>query len=80
MLQELLHFDPLTVVILIGGFIGTWATLKKDSRWHTSWIKRHEDECKEYKIEQNKIMARLVTLSESHEKRIDRIEKHEDQE
>ena len=81
MAQELLHFDPLTVAILVIGFIGTWYTLKSDSKWHTEWIKKHSAECDAREATTTKIFAelttsnaKLTTLAETHDHRLERVE------
>ncbi len=80
-LKELFHFDPVTLVVLLGGFIATWATLKKDSKWHTSWIKQHDAECKEQRKTNGEILtelretnSHLATMVVNQEKRLDRVE------
>ncbi len=85
-MKELFHVDPITIILLLTGFIATWTTLKKDSGWHTSWIKKHDQECDEQREANTKLFtalqttnAHLATLTEGHEKRLDRVEKYVDQ-
>lgn len=80
-MKELLHFDPVTLIVLISGFIGTWATLRKDSSWHTAWIKKHSDDCDIQRKQNNDILtslrastAQLVTLTDGHHERMNRID------
>ncbi len=79
--KELFHFDPLTLVVLLIGFIGAWYTMKSSTAWHTQWIKKHDAECDEQRDANNRIFrelqtanAHLGTMAEGHEKRLDRIE------
>lgn len=80
-MKDLLHIDPITIVVLVIGFISTWNTLKKDSKWHTSWIKKHDEECDDFKKSQQKITLELMTsnthlttLAEAHGERLTRLE------
>ena len=85
-MKDYFHIDPVTILILLVGFITTWVTLKKDSGWHTAWIKKHDRECDEQRKTNNKMLgelqttnAHLATLTEIHEKRLDRLERQTDQ-
>lgn len=60
-MKELFHVDPITIVVLIVGFVGTWTALKKDSRWHTTWIKAHDKDCKETRAANSEILTELRT-------------------
>jgi len=79
--DQLLKFDPVEVVVIALGFIGTWVTLRNDSKWHTAWIKKHSTECDEQRKANNEILtelrtsnAHLCTLTESHHERLVRME------
>lgn len=80
-MKELLHFDPITLLVLIGGFIGTWTSLRKDSSWHTQWIQKHSEQCDEQRKQNNDIItslkastAQLVTLTDGHHERMNKID------
>lgn len=84
-MKDLLHFDLVTVVVLLAGFVGTWYTLKSDSRWHTAWIKKHSEDCDEYRKGNAELLtairttnAHLVTLTEAHDHRLERLEQQSD--
>jgi hypothetical protein len=82
------HFDPFNAFLVLiailasyRGWISTQASLKKDSDWHSEWIRRHSDECDERDrtyigllIELQKGNAHLTTLTEGQGERIARIE------
>lgn len=85
MLENLTHFDPINFIVLVGGFIWAWFTLIRDSRWHSNWIKKHSAESEEQRKLNTEILtelqttnARMVTVVEGHEKRIDRLESQVD--
>ena len=80
-MDELLKFDPIEVIVIVCGFIGTWYTLRADSKWHTEWIKKHSTDCDEQRKANNEILAvlrasneRLCALTEGHHERLGRIE------
>ena len=82
-MKEFFHFDPVTIIILLAGFIATWTTLKKDSGWHTSWIKQHDAECKEQRKANAEILtalqignAELKGIAKSNVDRLEKIENH----
>lgn len=82
---EYLHFDPVNLAVVIAGIIAFWVTLRKDSDWHGSWIKKHDAECDQQRQINNRILTELqktnehlITLTESHGGRIDRIENQMD--
>ena len=85
MIGELLHFDPITLVVLLAGIIGGWYTLKNNSAWHGKWIAEHDKECRERERNISSILSeisicnsRLTTLAEAHEVRLLRIERMQD--
>ena len=67
-MDELLKFDPIEVIVIVCGFIGTWYTLRADSKWHTEWIKKHSTDCDEQR------KANIEILTEGHHERLGRIE------
>ena len=76
-----LHFDPIQTVLVSVAAIWAWFKIRADSEWHTEWIKRHSDECNDRDERTTKILielqtsnAHLVTLTEGHNDRINRIE------
>src|SRR3990167_4071313 len=80
-MTDLLNFDPITLIVVLGGFIATWATLRGDSRWHTEWIKKHSKECDEQRKANNEILTELrasnthlVTLTTTHHERMGKID------
>lgn len=80
-MKELLHVDLITIAIVIGGFIGTWYTLRADSKWHTAWIKKHSEECDKRETQITNILlemrtsnAQLSTLVTGHHESIQRID------
>jgi hypothetical protein len=82
---DLTHFDPITIGIIVAGFIGTWAVLRNDSKWHSDWIKKHSAECDEQRLLNTAIFtqlkesnARLTVLTEGHDHRLERIENQMD--
>lgn len=82
---DFFHVDPVTILVLIGGFIAAWKKLNVTSAWQAQWIMKHDRECDEQR-KVNNIMfgeiqrtnSHLVTLTEGHEKRLDRIERRYD--
>ncbi len=85
--MEYLHFDPVTLLVLILGFIGTWVTLRNDSKWHGAWIKKHAKDCEDLNASYGKMFtelqvgnAKLGQLAEQSAHRIDRIENFMDRE
>ena len=79
--DQFLHFDPITLIAILVGIVGGWYTLRNNSKWHTEWIKKHSKECDDYTKLNNEILselqqsnARLTTLTEGHHERIARIE------
>ena len=84
-MQEFLHFDLVNLVGMVVIAIAAWVSMKNTLSWHTTWIKKHDQECDEQRKINNKILtalqttsAHLATLTEGHEKRIDRLERTED--
>ena len=78
---DLLHIDPINLIIVVSGIIVIWTTLRNDSKWHTDWIKKHSAECDELRKANNEILnelrtsnEHLSTLTESHHERLGRIE------
>ncbi len=78
-------FDPITLVVVLMGFIGTWYAMKGTVKWHSTWIKQHDSECDEQRKANNEILTRLqvnqeslTRVCESAEHRIDRLEKQFD--
>ena len=81
MTPDLLHFDPITVIIVITGVIVTWANLRKDSKWHGAWIKKHSEECDRREgqvtsvlLEMRTSNVHLETLVTAHHDSIQRID------
>ena len=79
--SELLHFDPITVIVVIASVIITWANLRRDSKWHSAWIKKHSEECDAREkqvttvlLEMRTSNAHLETLVTSHHESIQRID------
>lgn len=79
--MEFLHFDPITLLVLIVGLIGGWTTLKNNTSWHSKWIRKHDEECNEYKVRANEILTelkvsneRLAQIAVNNTQRIERIE------
>ena len=69
------------MLVLVGGSIGAWYTLRNDSKWHSEWIKKHTEESDAREQKTTEILsallttnAHLTTLTEGHGQRIDRIE------
>jgi hypothetical protein len=79
-LKDVLHFDPVTIAVILAGFIGTWYTLRSDSKWHSEWIKTHDKECDENKRQTAAILAELTQIAKDHGGRLDRVERHLDRE
>lgn len=84
-MKELLSSNLITILLISIGFIGTWYTLKSDSRWHTTWIKKHSEDCDEYRKINAEVLteirttnAHLVTLTEAHDHRLGRLEQQAD--
>jgi len=80
-LESLLHFDPVTILIVVAGVIVIWTRLKDSVKWHSDWIRKHDTLCTEHKKDLNKVLTkvesnqtRLITLAEGHSERIDRLE------
>jgi hypothetical protein len=80
-----LHFDPINAVIVAGAALLIYTLLNREQRWHSKWIIRHDQECDENRKTNNKLFAEmqsmnahLATLTEGHEKRIDRLETQSD--
>jgi hypothetical protein len=83
--ESLLHFDPITLGVLLVGIAGGWYTLKNTTKWHTSWIKDHQKECDKreetYTRMFNEIQvsnATLTAIASSTTHRVDRIEQQMD--
>lgn len=81
MLKDVFHVDPITLVVVVCGFLATWITLKNDSKWHTSWIRKHDAECDEQRIMNNKLFTelqvtsgKLTEIAQSNNHRLDRLE------
>lgn len=91
-MKELIHFDPINLLIVIVGFGAFWY---KFFRSHdklvdtvsaqAEWTQIHDRECDEQRranmqilTEIQKVNSRLTTLTEAHEKRIDRLENQAD--
>lgn len=79
------HIDPVMLVIVASAFIGQWYLQKGTSKWHTEWIQKHDKECDERRETNNTILvelktanSHLVTLTEAHGHRLDRIESIQD--
>lgn len=79
--SEYFHVDPVNLVVVIAGIIVMWTTLRNDSKWHSSWIKKHDKECDEQRAANNTILTKLTvtnehlsTLSEGQTKRLDFID------
>lgn len=84
-MKELLHFDPLNLIVVVLAAVGAYFTLQRDSKWHTQWIQKHDKECDEQRTintglftELKSMSAHLATLTEAHEKRLDRAENYID--
>lgn len=84
-MKELLHFDPITLITVVIAFLGNQYVgsllNKKDSKWHSDWIRKHSAECDEQRKENSEILtelrtgnATLAALVTSHNDRIGRIE------
>ncbi len=78
---EWLHFDPITLAVLIAGIIGGWYTMKNSTTWHTEWIKKHDAECEEHRKVYNHILTelqissgRLTEISSHTAHRVERLE------
>ena len=84
-MESLFHFDPINLFVVVAAAIAAWVTMRNTSSWHTTWIRKHETECGEQRklnsailVELQKTNTHLVTLTEGHEKRIDRLEAADD--
>ena len=85
--MEYLHFDPVTLAVVILAAIGGWYKVSNSSDWHTDWIKKHERNCDDYKRAQSQILtelqvsnARLAEISLHSTQRLDRLEDRMDKE
>ena len=91
--QSLTHFDPINLLFMIGAVVAfSYRFSRKVDKatdgveWQTNWIMKHDKECDEQRNTNNKILTELQkiseragTLLEEHGKRIDRIERRDDQ-
>lgn len=80
-MSEYFHVDPVNLVVVVAGIIVMWTTLRNDSKWHSTWIKKHDKECDEQRKANNKILGELTvsnehlsTLADSQSKRQDAFE------
>lgn len=79
-INSLFHVDPINLIVVIGGFIAAWVTMRAESKRHGTWIDKHDRECDEQRKANTAILtalqvtnSHLVTLVESQEKRLDSV-------
>jgi hypothetical protein len=92
--MEVFHLDPVNLIVVVAGFIVAWFKFFRKSDQVAStvtlygeWIRKHDKECDEQRritstilTEMKTANAHLATLTEGHEKRLDRLENAADRE
>lgn len=84
-IKGLLHFDPVSVVIVVACAAVIWTKLRTSVKWHTTWIQKHDQECDDHKKDLAKILADvqknqgiLTTLADAQSHRLERLENWRD--
>ena len=79
------HVDPVNIAVMVGLAIAAYRSVYKDVSIHARWIEKHDEETsarqERWQQSMNQLIAtnaRLVTLTESHQDRLNRLEDHED--